>query len=250
MLVNAFLKTVLGADGAEALAKVALKVPNIQNVILPQTVTAWLNGVDVYEGVIPGTENTYLKFVKTQNDTFAGFVTIQDQIYEFSKASPKHLAASIMVSLGTDTADLPTIKKSELERLNKSLELLVKAQKELASIKKGVKAPVSPDPLDAPNAPTPAEKQPPAETPAAPKLPKIKLAPIKLKLSEIMAVCPECGTKQFSAGELKGCFCVRDLVKDAEIEYALDSVTVKFVDPDVGIEEASFLVETLEGQYE
>lgn len=259
MAINEFLKTVLGAPGAEALAKVASKNPVIENVILPQTVTAWLNGLDSYEGAIPGTENTYLKFVKTSGG-FAGFVTIQDQMYHFSKASPQHLAASVVVSLNTDRVDLPEIKKSELNKLNKSVELLVKAQRELSTLnKKGAAAPQPPDaltpakPPEAPLAPgqvpeDPNKKRKKAGLPELPKAPK--LAPIKLALSEILSVCPECGTKQFGGGELRGCFCIRELVKNAEIDYGAEAVTIKFVDPDVGLEEASFVVETLGGEYE
>lgn len=238
-----FLIEIVGGPGAEALCK-STSSTLLGQAILPRTILSWVNETPKYEGDIPGIPNTYLEFSPT-GDLFNGSISINDQIYSFEKASPLHLASAIAVALGIDGASLKNIADRNLQKLGKSIDLLVKAQKQQP--KTGAKAtPTQPIDLQGPTQPSVKQKEkgptvsvkpPPVPGPEAlppstpmteqakkvaqnstkgPKAPKTKKTKMTIKVtkSQATAECPVCRLPQFRAGDLYGCKCWRSLVKN------------------------------------
>jgi GNAT superfamily N-acetyltransferase len=124
-----FLVATLGEDGAQALAKAAERWPPLAAVLVPRAIMAWLTVVDDFEGQLPGVDNTYLSFTKAE-EAYTGTIAVGDTSYGFEAATPAHLAASIGISMGLDADDLdPALRDLDLQRLGKSIDLLVKARK-------------------------------------------------------------------------------------------------------------------------
>ena len=131
----AFLVATLGEDGAQALAKAAERVPTLASVLVPRAILAWLQVQDdEFEGELPGLQNTYLSFSKSQG-TYTGTVSVQDTSYGFEAATPMHLAASIGIALGVDAEGIdPQLRDHDLQRLGKSVDLLCKARKAVQDV--------------------------------------------------------------------------------------------------------------------
>jgi len=124
-----FLRAVLGQDGAKALVKAAVRVPTLEPALLPRAVLAWL-GVYArtdYEGSVPGQENSYLQFQKSESG-YHGTVAIDNRLYSFSSASLLHMGAAMAVALGADHM-VPdhTLKEMDLRRLGQNIDTLAKA---------------------------------------------------------------------------------------------------------------------------
>lgn len=126
---TSFLKSVLGDDGAEALRKANVRVPSLGAVLAPRTIISWLSTavrVD-YEGEIPGLENSYVNLQKS-DDGYTGEMTVGDQVVSFDNSDVLHVAATIAVALGVDDAVDPSVKNTDISKLGKSIDLLVKAR--------------------------------------------------------------------------------------------------------------------------
>jgi hypothetical protein len=134
-----FLKAILGEDGAAALVKAADRAPELEAVILPRALMAWLEirTLEDYEGPIPGQLNSYVQFQKSE-DRFTGSIAIGDNVYGFESATLLHLGACIAVVLGADRdmvhADL---RDRDLQRLGKNIDLLVRARTVVSELRKG-----------------------------------------------------------------------------------------------------------------
>lgn len=126
-----FLRALLGEDGAQALAKAAERSPALAPVLIPRVILSWLALLDrdgAYERDLPGVENSYFSMQKTDSG-YTGVIAVGDASWGFEAASALHLAASIGVALGVDTEDLdPALRNLDLQRLGKSVDLLVKAR--------------------------------------------------------------------------------------------------------------------------
>lgn len=261
---QSFLTSVLGEDGAQALAKAAARSDALGSVLLPRAVLAWVRSTPTFEGGIPGIENSYVRFAKGE-DGYAGSINISEQLYEFSGASQEHVASAVIVALGQERARVDGTKAIDLARLGKSIDLLVRARNATAALAKAApqgarhgaaaeaqkpqeqEAPAGPTKQQAP--PRPPEPKPKDYVPAAPKakvqLPKVKLPGVKFTKSEIPHACGECGTRfRNGAGTLRGCLCIRDLMKAVDIEDGGDHYVFTF-GPDLDNEEQSLIVETL-----
>lgn len=122
---------VLGSDGASALKKAvelaAARGLDLESALVPRAILAWLGAcaASEYEGEIPGVENTYLSFQKSEN-SYSGSITISEDVYSFEKAELYHLASAVAVALGADN-DTNTVRAKDLEKLGKNLDLLAKA---------------------------------------------------------------------------------------------------------------------------
>lgn len=263
-----FLKSVLGDDGARALAKAVERGPELGNALLPRTIMAWLGvyGRNDFEGQIPGVENTYIQFAKNE-DRFSGSVAVGDQVYSFEKASMLHLGACMAVALGADHERVsPQLGDIDIQRLGKNIDLLVKARvavRELRSnaMKKGALpsgGKEGPGPAHAPTAPMePTPPTPPDPTqnskgptvgmkPKPPKLPKIgqhgtpagssgmvqqkppKAPGMKVTKSQAEGECPVCAGKQFKVDKFVGCLCFRALNKSVKTTVLDDGYNLQF----------------------
>lgn len=124
-----FLQSIVGNDGADALAKAVERVSALELAILPRAITAWLEvmGGLGYEGYVPGTESKFI-FSKSE-DGFSGYIVLDGQVHVFEKASLFHVAGCMAVALGMDHERIGPLTKSEqLAKLGKGIDLLVKSR--------------------------------------------------------------------------------------------------------------------------
>ena len=135
----AFLQAILGTDGAQALAKATERQPALAPVLIPRAIMSWLDLLDRdgdYEGDLPGVDNAYLEFAKSECG-YTGIISVGNSSWGFEAATSLHLAASIGVALGVDADALdPEMRNVDLQRLGKSLDLLVKARAVAAQLGK------------------------------------------------------------------------------------------------------------------
>lgn len=127
-MISSFLEAILGTSGAQALQKAVQKNPGLETVLIPRTLVSWLNLVarDGFEGTVPGSPNSYCRLQKSETG-YSGAVTIGDFVHSFDANTVLHVAAALSVSMGA--RELPTdVSPDQLQRLGKSLDLLVKAK--------------------------------------------------------------------------------------------------------------------------
>lgn len=133
-----FISEVLGDEGSKALQKAAARSNELGNALLPRTILAWL-GISArgdYEGDVPGVENTYLRFSKSE-DKYTGSVSVGEDLYSFDQVSVFHLASAIAVALGADHERIPAnLKHMDLVSLGKNIDTLVKARIAIAELRK------------------------------------------------------------------------------------------------------------------
>ncbi len=245
-MADSFLKEILGNAGAAALEKAVDRAPILKAVIVPRAVLAWLStmGKLGYDGELPGTPNSYFSLIKTANETYAGALTIQDQLYTFDAADILHVAASVGVALGIEIDPISEqLKKKDLTQLGNSIDLLVKSEI-IKKIKKqrldktddamagGPGAPAhSGEPHEAsePELPT---KQPGVSKNKTPILPD-NIAEgqghkLKVTKAEASKECEECGQVQFEKDKFSGCMCLKELSKSIKTEKLTDGYMLKF----------------------
>src|ERR1035437_505232 len=125
-----FLRAVLGSDGYEAIAKASQRYPALVQTLVPRTLLSWaaLVGQYGYEGQVPGCENTFLEFNKSE-PCYSGALTLGSDTIPFVDASVYRLAAHLAVALdigdGTPPAEFRGV---DLQRLGKSIDLLVRSR--------------------------------------------------------------------------------------------------------------------------
>jgi hypothetical protein len=243
-----FLSAVLGEDGARALSKAAERSAELGSALVPRTILAWLGTArSEYEGELPGLENTYISFAKSEKG-YTGSVSIGDEMYRFDQASLFHVTASVAVAIGVDPEmGLSSVRDAHIEKLGKSIDVLAKARVVTRELeRKGDKMAVLPDgsgfavgtigktdvepgkahaPTAAEAPAAPVKVQPPVAQPK-PKTPKPKLPKparpvpsytIRLTRSEAKHTCPVCDRAQFKGEAFTGCMCLRDLAKSARV---------------------------------
>lgn len=133
-----FLFAVLGSDGARVLLKAVTRAPILVPVLVPRTILSWLDtSVRLcYEGEIPGIENSYISIKKTET-AYSGALTIGDAVHSFENRDIYHVAAAMGVSLGLKTVDsVEEFRRQDLEKLGKSIDLLVKSRVVSDALKK------------------------------------------------------------------------------------------------------------------
>jgi hypothetical protein len=141
-----FLAGVLGHEGAAAFKKAISKEESIATAVLPRAILSWIDLATKYEyeGEIPGVENTYLQFRKSEPGTFRGAVSIGEDVYTFDRASVFHVAGAVALALGVDQAKpADTVRDQTLARLGKSIDTIVKARVAVDALKKGEFAPLT-----------------------------------------------------------------------------------------------------------
>lgn len=261
----AFLKAVVGEDGAEALIKAAYRSTPIENAIIPRAIMAWLTVAARfdYEGEIPGLSDSYFEFAKNEEGTYNGTIAINEGVYPFENANIIHLAASMAVALGSDDAMDPDLRDLDLARLGKSIDLLAKARYAATEIFKAEApgpshAPTEQEGATAPQAPT---KQPrvskrkpmmqvkdnnvpaPKAKVQTPKIPGVPKA-FPLSAKAMKRECQECGLPLIKGEKFVGCMCLKGIAKDVTLRKTEQGTIISFsrdVDPD----EIGAVLETL-----
>ena len=126
---NQFLVAVLGVSGAEALLKASDRVEGLEHALLPRTILAWINTAPMFDGEIPGIEDTHVAFSKSE-EGFSGEITIGDGLYKFENQTLFHIAATVAVAVGVDeNRTSPDVRNIDMERLGKSIDMLAKARR-------------------------------------------------------------------------------------------------------------------------
>ena len=230
-----FLSRILGVDGSEAMARAVDRHEPLESVLLPRAILSWIKAVGPFghDGSIPGVADSHLKFSKNE-EGFAGSVNIYDFVYEFEKASVFHLASSLALALDVDPTGIG-IKDLDIERLGKSIDMLVKAtivKEELAKVKApeqagGAASPIQPIQAVAPAPVAPATPKM-AEAPKMAK-PKVKLpipSKIKVTKSEMSYKCGLCGRGSFLDSTYVGCSCLAELAKSVHSDTVTNELTL------------------------
>lgn len=238
-----FLKQVLGEDGQKAFEKAEARVPTIGAALVPRAVISWLStAVRVnYEGIIPGLSNSYITLQKSDRG-FTGAITVGEHVHAFEQADMLHVAAAIALSLGLEGLHLdPRVKSTDISKLGKSIDLLVKARVVAHSIQNDLVKNFAPSPVfkielpgkaAAPKEPKEADgpQTPMAVAPSTNKQkPNNGLAKTKelvIKKTEAEHPCPECGLTQFRRDRFVGCICFRALAKSVTTKVLGTSYTL------------------------
>lgn len=132
---KSFLKSILGDGGSNALFKSLERSELIAQALLPRAIFSWVKGVGEFEGVIPGGEEL-ICFAKSETG-FNGNVGE----HEFKDASLIHVSAVLAVTMGTEKGFNAGTKSADLERLGKSIDLLVRSKLAQEGLEKAEKKP-------------------------------------------------------------------------------------------------------------
>lgn len=136
-----FLEGVLGKDGARAFRKAMDHERTISNAVIPRAILSWIDLATryQYEGSVPGVDNTYIQFKKSEGTAFDGALSVGEDVYTFKGASRYHVAATVAVMLGVNALDVDnTLRDITMERLGKSIDTLVKARVAVQELEKKV----------------------------------------------------------------------------------------------------------------
>lgn len=221
-----FLAGVLGSDGARVLKKAAERVPDLDRLLVPRSALSWVLSRSSFEGSIPGIQNSYLKFAKSETG-FEGMVMVRDIPIDFQAVSPEYVAAAIGVAVGIEGVS-PEVNDKTLMKFGKSIDVLVKAQTLIKSMAK-IELPgqtAKPQPQGAPQAAAAPQKQPKMSKPKLPKTSKIPA--LKVEKSEAEYACDKCGKQLFSDGRFKACICFADLSKSIHVTTYKDGWVLEF----------------------
>jgi len=233
--INSFLKAVLGADAAGALAKAADRSDSLATVLGSRSIVGWLSlasRLGGYDGGIPGLDGSYLRFTKSQDHSFGGSIRLGKHSYDFDGVDLSHVAAAMTVALGEDQTPSEELRDADLAALGKNIDLLLKMQlvkseneesssstsEESEELEKaaGTTAPGAAATQNPPAGPVgggftaPKAKQPVRA--------KKKGFSTKLTLSQASAPCSVCGSSQMRSDLFTGCECLRDLAKHASVD--------------------------------
>lgn len=149
---------ILGQDGANALRKAVERSVQLESVLVPRAILAWLGvaGRSDYNGTVPGMADSQMQFAKSQN-SFTGSVKVDGRAIGFTGADIFQLASAIAVAIGADQS--PTdVKDIELFRLGKSIDMLAKARIVAERLAKAKPAAERAGPQDKGFVPTPPTK--------------------------------------------------------------------------------------------
>lgn len=220
----AFLKAVLGNDGATAMLRATKRDPRLAHYLVPRTILGWAMTKSEFEGTLPGSE-VYVNFRKSEN-SYSGSVSHNDGLMSFGSTDEYGLVANIATGMGLNTGVFEGTDKMLLS-LGKSVDALLKAREATRAFEKAaIDLPgqtAKPRKPNAPEEPIKPQKQGPYTKPKLPKLPVVKV-----ELSNLNKSCKTCGTKMFKAERFAGCICWRDLAKHAHTTIYADGAVVEF----------------------
>lgn len=247
-----FSLEVLGKSDHEMVQGLTKRYPAAEPVVVSVIAKHWLEFQDKFEGTIPGT-NFEIEFKKSENG-YTGHFCDDSDVFEFSDIPLQSLAYYVTSCFGLEKTEYESPEK--LEKLTKSLDLLIKKSL-LGRLKKAgpktpkPKAPTAslpgqPAKMKAPVAPQPAalkqdmspDKMPQAVTgtstakmvkqPKAAKTKQTAVGVFSMVKSEIARNCPACGQLQYDGKILKDCICFRNLSKSCTVIDRKDRYDFKF----------------------
>lgn len=220
-----FVNAVLGQNGVP-LVNLAKHNSDIEAYLLPRVVVSWLKSVVGVQDSIPGSDISMV-LAKSEHG-FSGVIDIDGIGYSFKDASIDHTTATVVTAFG-EVINKSELKNSDLAKLGKTIDLLVKSKKEHEHGTQEVAKPI--EPIDHIK-PTPvAPKASKAAKPKRYRIPKIpKVASLKLSERQMFSSCPVCGLKQFYEKSFVGCHCFSSLSKSVKSVIIPGGVELKFGD--------------------
>lgn len=136
-----FLTAVLGDSGASALVKASERSEVLEHALVPRTILAWIGAAPTFEGHVPGIDAVYVTFQKSESG-FSGSVTVEDGLYKFENQSLFHVAATVAVAMGIEEDHVhPDLRAVDIERLGKSIDMLVKVRRAGEELEKSADKP-------------------------------------------------------------------------------------------------------------
>lgn len=127
---QSFMKSILGDDGHTAFEKMSKRAPALATLLAPRTVLSWLATASRinYEGEVPGVHNSYIALSKSEGG-FSGAIVVGSSRHVFEATDILHVAATLSYALGIQDIELdPTLRSTDISKLGKSIDLLVKAK--------------------------------------------------------------------------------------------------------------------------
>lgn len=244
-----FLTSVLGTRGADALAGLAKSSDDVQALLVPRALLAWLRGFESVAG-LPGVPEIGVTLRRSEAG-YSGVVTTPDLYCELDEAPLARAAAIIAHAIGAPpAAGLP--RDIDLARFGATVDRLVKAQahKEPVEGRGSVAAAIKPTDATPATATAPPTNQPGARPAVKFKLPKLAAKapgakPLKLSESDTGRKCSVCQTSQFNKGRFVGCYCIRGMVKNIPAERTVEGWTIKL--DRLKEDEASMVIEMFKG---
>jgi hypothetical protein len=209
-VLDSLLAKVLGEKGLEAL-KPLLKTEALSSFIIPKSIISFLKTASTGKVILPGFDS----LLKTSSG-YSGCTTINEVVYEFSKATDVEIAAIISVATGQEPKS--DIKNLDLAKLSKTIELLVKSQQKveqkepIASVAKPL-APIKPLPQEGP-----------VSSNVKRSIAKTMMVPEK----GTEKVCKSCKKAMFTKKEFTGCTCLKALAKSVTSQTVAAGVLLSF----------------------
>ncbi len=231
--MKTFLHAILG-EGASAIETAVSAAPQLEAVLVPRVLLSWVGLAASYGGTegVPGCPGVDFVFRKNEAGGYDGRIGTGAQQYDFTGESLYHVAASLSVALDV-APSTPHPRSIELERLGKTIDLLVKSHLATTLMKHEPPGQTAlPIKAGKPLAPEPPSRQKnAAPKPTPPK--KLKVVPVKGKLPKLRLLlkhletnCLECGRPQLREGKLVGCMCWSALLKN--VQTAASNVALEF----------------------
>lgn len=225
-----FLKSVLGTDGATAMRRAVAKDPRLESYLIPRTFLGWAMSKSQYEGSMPGVDDVYVQFSKSETGYSGSIGKARQPVTPFSAPDENFLVAELIEAFGVDLKDFVGSDRS-LSNLGKSVDALLKARSLTAKFEKAAQPTQDlPGTTHLPTKPTGPEEpeKPVAVQPAMtkPKLPKSPM--LKVAKKDLSKSCKTCSGVMFKSEKFVGCMCWRDLAKHATTTVYSDGAVVEF----------------------
>jgi hypothetical protein len=227
-----FLKAVLGTDGATAMRRAVAKDPRLEGYLIPRTFLGWAMSKSQYEGSMPGIDDIYVQFSKSETTGYHGQIGKSNQpVTPFAADNEFHLVAELIQAFGYNLTPFEGSDRS-LSTLGKSVDALLKARALTAKLEKNAQGKVDlpgtthkPTEATGPQEATkPVATQPPLAKPKLPKSP----AMLKVAKKDLTKACKTCEGQMFKSERFVGCICWRDLAKHASTTLYSDGAVVEF----------------------
>lgn len=225
-----FLKSVLGTDGATAMRRAVAKDPRLESYLIPRTFLGWAISKSQYEGSMPGVDDVYVQFSKSESGYNGSIGKARQPVTPFTADNEFHLVAELIQAFGFDLAPFEGSDRS-LSNLGKSVDALLKARSLTAKFEKAAQPTQDlPGTTHLPTKPTgPEEPEKPIATQPAMAKPKLPKSPmLKVAKKDLSKSCKTCSGIMFKSEKFVGCMCWRDLAKHATTTLYSDGAVVEF----------------------
>lgn len=226
-----FLKSVLGTDGATAMRRAVAKDPRLESYLIPRTFLGWAMSKSQYEGSMPGVDDVYVQFSKSETGYNGSIGKARLPVTPFTAPNEFHLVAELIQAFGYEVGPFEGTDRA-LSTLGKSVDALLKARALTAKFEKAAQPTqelpgttakpteaIGPDEAQKPTAVQP-------KISSKPKLPKSPM--LKVAKKDLSKSCKTCSGIMFKSEKFVGCMCWRDLAKHATTTIYSDGAVVEF----------------------